>query len=184
MKNIKILLFLAFLISACEEPVKKNKYTNPIQIKNFELLKNPIILNEDEFLMLRKKIIYLNNIKRIKENEILFEFDINKIPEYIDCGFMNNEVYVNYIERIFGSSLSANLKFEKSKKNKEFIFKNIIVLYTFRSSETGTRWRFQTNKPKELLVGNPVYDDNPYRTCASKNKLEKKIFDILYEIKN
>jgi len=29
-----------------------------------------------------------------------------------------------------------------------------------------------------LLVGNPVYDDNPYRTCLSKNVLESKIINI------
>ena len=47
------------------------------------------------------------------------------------------------------------------------------------SNETGTRWRFKTNKLKELLVGNPVYDENPYRTCMSKNVLEKEIIEIL-----
>ena len=52
----------------------------------------------------------------------------------------------------------------------------------FYSKETGTRWKFKTNKPKELLVGNPVYDDNPYRTCISKNILEKKIINIFNEI--
>ena len=56
---------------------------------------------------------------------------------------------------------------------------DLMINYLFMSEETGTRWRFKTNNPKELLVGNPVYDDNPYRVCLSKNVLEKKIINIL-----
>ena len=47
------------------------------------------------------------------------------------------------------------------------------------SKETGTRWKFKTNSPKELLVGNPVYDANPYRTCVTKNILEKEIIKLI-----
>jgi hypothetical protein len=52
------------------------------------------------------------------------------------------------------------------------------------SQETGTRWIFKTNKYKELLVGNPVYDANPYRICSSKNILEMKIINIFNSSKN
>ena len=50
------------------------------------------------------------------------------------------------------------------------------------SKETGTRWKFKTNSPKELLVGNPVYDENPYRTCMTKNILEKEIIKIIVNL--
>ena len=66
----------------------------------------------------------------------------------------------------------------KDKTHFHLQIKNKNIEYTFISKETGTRWRFKTNKPKELLVGNPVYDDNPYRTCLSKNVLESKIINI------
>ena len=48
-----------------------------------------------------------------------------------------------------------------------------------QSEETGTRWRFKTNNPKELLVGNPVYDDNPYRECSSTQKIESNLKNVL-----
>ena len=53
------------------------------------------------------------------------------------------------------------------------------INYLFQSKETGTRWKFKTNKPEELLVGNPVYDDNPYRICMSVNVLEKEIIELI-----
>ena len=97
----------------------------------------------------------------------IVSFKGNVISEYIDCGFMNNEVYVNYIDRIFGSYLEAVITFKIQEENDLFRIIDNEIRYTFYSKETGTRWRFRTNKPKELLVGNPVYDDNPYRLCLS-----------------
>ena len=56
--------------------------------------------------------------------------------------------------------------------------------YIFKSKETGTTWRFSTKKSKDLLVGNPVYDDNPYRACSSKQKIETKLKNVLeYQLK-
>ena len=39
---------------------------------------------------------------------------LQKISDYIDCGKMNNEVYVNYINRIFDSSLKIKTIIEAS----------------------------------------------------------------------
>jgi hypothetical protein len=116
-------------------------------------------------------------IDLFSSNEVKFEGEI--ISKYIDCGFMNNEVYVNYIDRIFGSYLEAVITFKIVNEDNVYRINNDEIRYTFFSKETGTRWRFKSNKPKELLVGNPVYSDNPYRTCLSKNVLEKKIKNIL-----
>ena len=173
MKNLLIIsLSLVFLIS-CEVAQSKNIYSPPTNkskpIENFfyytdldslEIIKNEI-----------KKILMIdeNGFKNIKSTEI---------SNFIDCGYMNEEIYVDYINRIFDSSLSIKIIFSDEKLND----RNIVFVdfsYIFKSKETGTTWRFSPGKSKDLLVGNPVYDDNPYRVCLSKNVLEKKIINIL-----
>ena len=172
-----------FLYS-CEIEESKNIYKPPsIEISSkidktsntysIEVLKSI----SDELSKLLNKDIDL-----FSSNIINFEGEI--ISNYIDCGFMNNEVYVNYIDRIFGSYLEAVITFKILNENNLYIINNDEIKYTFFSKETGTRWRFKSDKPKELLVGNPVYSDNPYRTCLSKNVLEKKIKNILNRTSN
>ena len=91
---------------------------------------------------------------------------------------MNEEIYVDYINRIFDSSLSIKIIFSDKKLNdKDVAF--VDFNYTFKSKETGTTWRFSTAKSKDLLVGNPVYDDNPYRECSSTQKLESSLRNVL-----
>ena len=173
MKNLLIIsLSLVFLIS-CEVEQSKNIYlppknkTKPIEnffyysdINSLEIIKNEI-----------KKILIIddNGFKNIKSTEI---------SNFIDCGYMNEEIYVDYINRIFDSSLSIKIIFSDKKPND----RNIVFVdfdYTFKSKETGTTWRFSTGKSKDLLVGNPVYDDNPYRECSSTQKLESILKNVL-----
>ena len=173
MKNLLIIsLGLVFLIS-CEVAQSKNIYSPPKNktkpIENFfyysELDSLEIIKNEI------KKILMIdeNGFKNIKSTEI---------SNFIDCGYMNEEIYVDYINRIFDSSLSIKIIFSDKKLND----RNIVFVdfnYIFKSKETGTTWRFSTNKSKDLLVGNPVYDDNPYRECSSTQKLESSLKNVL-----
>ena len=77
------------------------------------------------------------------------------------------------------SYLEVIINFNLIQNNNNFIIDNKDIRYTFFSKETGTRWKFKTNQPKVLLVGNPVYDDNPYRICLSKNILERRILNII-----
>ena len=173
MKNLLIIsLSLVFLIS-CEVEQSKNIYsppnnrTKPIEnffyysdLNSLEIIKNKI-----------KKILIINddNIKNIKSTEI---------SNFIDCGYMNEEIYVDYINRIFDSSLSIKIIFSDKKLNdKDVAFVNFD--YTFKSKETGTTWRFSTGKSKDLLVGNPIYDDNPYRECSSTQKIESNLKNVL-----
>ena len=173
MKNLLIIsLSLVFLIS-CEVEQSKNIYsppnnrTKPIEnffyysdLNSLEIIKNKI-----------KKILIINddNIKNIKSTEI---------SNFIDCGYMNEEIYVDYINRIFDSSLSIKIIFSDKKLNdKDVAFVNFD--YTFKSKETGTTWRFSTARSKDLLVGNPVYDDNPYRECSSTQKIESNLKNVL-----
>ena len=173
MKNLLIIsLSLLFLIS-CEVAQSKNIYSPPTNktkpIENFfyysDLNSLEIIKNEI------KKILMIdeNGFKNIKSTEI---------SNFIDCGYMNEEIYVDYINRIFDSSLSIKIIFSDEKLND----RNIVFVdfdYTFKSKETGTTWRFSTGKSKDLLVGNPIYDDNPYRECSSTQKIESNLKNVL-----
>jgi len=173
MKNLLIIsLSFVFLLS-CEVAQSKNIYSPPKNktkpIENFfyysDLNSLEIIKNEIKKTLL----IDDDDIKNIKSTEI---------SNYIDCGYMNDEIYVNYINRIFDSSLSIKIIFSDKKLNdRDIIF--VDFDYIFKSKETGTTWRFSSNKSKDLLVGNPVYDDNPYRECSSTQKIESSLKNVL-----
>ena len=178
-QNILIFLSAVIFLYSCEMEESKNIYEPP-SIEIFSKIDKTTNAYPIEVLKsIRDELSKLLNkdIDLFSSNVINFEGEI--ISKYIDCGFMNNEVYVNYIDRIFGSYLEAEITFKISNENNFYTINNDEIKYTFFSKETGTRWRFKSNKPKELLVGNPVYSDNPYRTCLSKNVLEKKIKNIL-----
>ena len=172
-----------FLYS-CEIEESKNIYKPPLIEISSKIDKTSNTYSIEVLKSISDELSKLLNkdIDLFSSNIINFEGEI--ISNYIDCGFMNNEVYVNYIDRIFGSYLEAVITFKISNENNLYIINNDEIKYTFFSKETGTRWRFKSDKPKELLVGNPVYSDNPYRTCLSKNVLEKKIKNILNRTSN
>lgn len=172
------------LLSACEVQVSDNIYVPPLTNATSEKDITNSTYSIDDLNLISGELSKLFNkkIDIFSSNKVGFEGEI--ISSYIDCGYMNEEVYVSYIDRIFGSYLEAIISFKVSKEGNLFRIINEEIKYTFYSKETGTRWRFRTNKPKELLVGNPVYDDNPYRVCLSKNKLEDKIKKIFYKESN
>ena len=90
---------------------------------------------------------------------------------------MNDEIYVNYINRIFESSLHIKTSITLDSKRDKSTRVEILSNYIFTSIETGTSWRFTTNKPKLILVGNPAYGADPYRKCLSKNLLESNLIE-------
>tara|TARA_Y100001970_G_scaffold265300_1_gene352764 strand:+ start:474 stop:1064 length:591 start_codon:yes stop_codon:yes gene_type:complete len=175
----KYLIVLIFIVS-CEPQEVSNIYKEPNFSNNFVIPTNIEPFNDIRIFAIESSLEDFFNIENINLNED-FSFYVNTqdIPNYIDCGFMNDEVYVEYIDRVFGSLLEATVEIDVVKKGGFYKINDFMINYLFMSEETGTRWRFKTNKPKELLVGNPVYDDNPYRICLSKNVLEKKIIKIL-----
>ena len=177
-RNIFVFAVLIFL-NACAIEESKNVYKPPEESRTFVTDNQDKTFTIDDLIKTNEELsrIFNANIDLFSSNIVSFKGNV--ISEYIDCGFMNNEVYVNYIDRIFGSYLEAVITFKIQEENDLFRIIDNEIRYTFYSKETGTRWRFRTNKPKELLVGNPVYDDNPYRLCQSKNKLEFQIEEIL-----
>ena len=92
---------------------------------------------------------------------------------------MNDELYVNYIERIFESSLTIQTTIKAVSLNSTSSEIEIISNYQFTSIETGTRWDFKTNEPKLILVGTPAYGAEPYRKCLSKNLIESNLINAL-----
>ena len=182
-RNIFVFAVLIFL-NACAIEESKNVYKPPEESRTFVTDNQDKTFTIDDLIKTNEELsrIFNANIDLFSSNIVSFKGNV--ISEYIDCGFMNNEVYVNYIDRIFGSYLEAVIAFKIQEENDLFRIIDNEIRYTFYSKETGTRWRFRTNKPKELLVGNPVYDDNPYRLCLSKNKLEFQIDEILNKALN
>lgn len=176
MKKFIYLCFI-FLLFGCS-PAEKNSYIPPLKFVN---ISNEIEINKDQQEELFKKIELIlgdNEKYELKSNQqdsIDFDIKIIDIDDAIDCGQMNNERYVDYIKRIFDSSLTATGKVKIDNLLNSKL--ELVILYDFISLETGTRWRFSTNKPKEILVGNPAYGLDPYRVCQSTGNLEKEFLN-------
>jgi len=90
---------------------------------------------------------------------------------------MNDEIYVNYINRIFDSSLEIKTSIQLSAEGDRSTMFEVLSHYIFSSIETGTRWVFTTNTPKWILVGNPAYGAGPYRKCLSKHFRESSLME-------
>ena len=78
---------------------------------------------------------------------------------------------------IFDSSLDIKTLLKLEPISKEATRVEVSSNYIFTSIETGTSWRFKTNNPKLILVGNPAYGAEPYRKCLSKNLIESKLIE-------
>jgi predicted secreted protein len=178
MPKIFAVTAIILIISSCEVQESKNIYQRPDIPNLFNNQFNFVSYSQERIDKITKELSKLLNIHVNLNQKTFLNLEGNNISEFIDCGYMNDEIYVHYIERIFGTKLNIIVSFENFFHRDRYKIKNKNIEYTFTSKETGTRWRFETNKPKELLVGNPVYDENPYRTCLSKNVLESKIINI------
>ena len=182
--NIFVLAAAIIFLYSCEIEESKNIYKPPLveTSSKMDIVENTFT-NKD-LISIGEELYKIFNTEIDIFSESTVRFEGEEITNYIDCGFMNNEIYVKYIDRIFGSYLEAVIAFTISNQDNLYKISNEEIKYIFYSKETGTRWRFKSNNPKELLVGNPVYSDNPYRICLSKNVLENKIIDILKKASN
>ena len=178
MPKIFAVTAIILIISSCEVQESKNIYQRPDIPNLFNNQFNFVSYSQERVDKITKELSKLLKIDVNLNQKTFLNLEGNNISEFIDCGYMNDEIYVHYIERIFGTKLNIIVSFENFFDRDRYEIKNKNIEYTFTSKETGTRWRFETNKPKELLVGNPVYEENPYRTCLSKNVLESKIINI------
>ena len=161
MPKIFAIVAIIFIIS-CEVQESNNIYKGPNVPEDFINQFNSNSFSKQELDRIIKKLSNILNIEVDLNKEIVINLEDKTISSLIDCGYMNNEVYVEYIERIFGSKLNITIQFKNIFNEGNYLITNKPIEYIFTSKETGTRWRFRTNSPKELLVGNPVYDHNPY----------------------
>ena len=182
--NIFVLAAAIIFLYSCEIEESKNIYKPPLveTSSKMDIVENTF--TNKALISIGEELSKIFNTEIDIFSESTVRFEGEEITNYIDCGFMNNEIYVKYIDRIFGSYLEAVIAFTISNQDDLYKISNEEIKYIFYSKETGTRWSFKSDKPKELLVGNPVYSDNPYRTCLSKNVLENKIIDILKKASN
>ena len=173
--RILILISIIFLFS-CQKIPDENIYNLP---KGNNELQNIVYLSVgiDEAI---NKIQYLIS-QAYTQNQNVFELDIRvkpiNISKHINCGKMNDEIYVDYINRIFDSSLDIKTLLKLDAISKKSTRVEVSSNYIFTSIETGTSWRFNTNNPKLILVGNPAYGAEPYRKCLSKNLIESKLIE-------
>ena len=173
--RLLILVSSIFLFS-CQKTSEENVYTPPNTIKE---LKNIIYLNIDIDEALQKIPFIIN--QEYSQDQNIFEFKTKvkspNISKFIDCGKMNDEIYVNYINRIFDSSLEIKTSIQLSAEGDGSTMFEVLSHYIFSSIETGTRWVFTTNTPKLILVGNPAYGAEPYRKCLSKHFIESSLIE-------
>ena len=149
-------------------PLEKESFDNKLYIN----------LEVNDFLSKISKINLLENkISSFDENkkQVTFEINPENIQDFIDCGMMNDELYVNYISRIFEASLVIETTINARPFNNNSSEIEIVSNYQFVSIETGTRWDFKTNEPKLILVGTPAFGSEPYRKCLSKHILESSL---------
>ena len=173
----KYLLICIFLIFSWQEPPQENIYKPPLEKESFD---NKLYINlavNDFWSKISKTNLLDNKILSFDENKKQATFEINpkNIQDYIDCGMMNDELYVNYISRIFEASLVIETAINARPLNNNSSEIEIVSNYQFTSIETGTRWDFKTNEPKLILVGTPAFGSEPYRKCLSKHILESSL---------
>lgn len=187
-KNQKAYLsiFVLFIFS-CQDSLKENIYIAPDDIEFFNnKFETNLYIEEFWTRILKSNLLKNKNIKTIEGGQLEISFNVSpeNIQEYIDCGKMNDELYVNYIERIFESSLTVKTFVTAMPIKKNLLQIEVISSFKFTSIETGTSWVFQTNRPKLILVGTPAYGAEPYRKCMSKNFFERSFVNKIKSLSN
>ena len=90
-------MFLLICLSACNE-LEQNKYYPPLEVS---IKENTVTLDKN-FNTIWPELILLpqnNTNKIVKEQNglIVAELVLPEVSKYIDCGMMNDEIYVDYI---------------------------------------------------------------------------------------
>ena len=110
----KYFIILIFIVS-CEPQEASNIYKAPNSPKYIETFTGLETIDDTQIISIKSSLEDFLNVENIKLNEnFSFYINIQDIPNYIDCGYMNEEIYVKYIDRIFGSSLKATLDIDLS----------------------------------------------------------------------
>ena len=112
----KYFIILFFIIS-CEVQESSNIYKPPASDQKIDTRLQLENLSKEKLEIIKTKIMSTFDAVNINlMDDFSFFIKIPDISKYIDCGYMNEEIYVEYIEKIFGSSLQATVKIDSTEK--------------------------------------------------------------------
>ena len=122
MKKFLILSYSFLFLVSCEVSQSNNIYIPPgtktKPIENIFFYDDADALDSIKNKIKKTLTINQNNIISIKPEEI---------SSFIECGFMNDEIYVDYINRIFNSSLTIEIIFKDRIIDKRSEMTSIIM---------------------------------------------------------
>ena len=179
----RISITFIFFLTACSE-LEQNQYFSP----NSQPYNDFTATINLDVVSIRSEISkLLSQDHAIKDlstegNTTFGHINLANTSLYVDCGMMNNEIYVDYIDRIFESSLRADLVIQLKETNQNTTNASLDISYTFISLESGTTWEFSSNKPASIWVGTPAEGALPQRVCLSRHTLEESLISKIRDL--
>ena len=178
LRQLKIIniLFVSIALTACSE-LEQNQYFSPnAQPYNdfTATINRDVVSIRSEISKLLRQDFAIKDLSS-EGNTMFGQINLANTSLYVDCGMMNNEIYVDYIDRIFESSLKANLAIKLKETNQNTTSASLDISYTFISLESGTTWEFSSNKTASIWVATPAEGALPQRECLSQHSLEESL---------
>ena len=185
LRQLKIIniLFVSIALTACSE-LEQNQYFSPnAQSYNdfTATINRDVVSIRSEISKLLRQDFAIKDLSS-EGNTMFGQINLANTSLYVDCGMMNNEIYVDYIDRIFESSLKANLAIKLKETNQNTTSASLDILYTFISLESGTTWEFSSNKTASIWVATPAEGALPQRECLSKHILEESLISKIRDL--
>ena len=179
----RISITLIFFLTACSE-LEQNQYFSPnAQSYNdfTATINRDVVSIRSEISKLLRQDFAIKDLSS-EGNTMFGQINLANTSLYVDCGMMNNEIYVDYIDRIFESSLKANLAIKLKETNQNTTSASLDISYTFISLESGTTWEFSSNKTASIWVATPAEGALPQRECLSKHILEESLISKIRDL--
>ena len=185
LRQLKIIniLFVSIALTACSE-LEQNQYFSPnAQPYNdfTATINRDVVSIRSEISKLLRQDFAIKDLSS-EGNTMFGQINLANTSLYVDCGMMNNEIYVDYIDRIFESSLKANLAIKLNETNQNTTSASLDISYTFISLESGTTWEFSSNKTASIWVATPAEGALPQRECLSKHILEESLISKIRDL--
>ena len=133
----RISITLIFFLTACSE-LEQNQYFSPnAQLYNdfTATINRDVVSIRSEISKLLRQDFAIKDLSS-EGNTMFGQINLANTSLYVDCGMMNNEIYVDYIDRIFESSLKANLAIKLKETNQNTTSASLDISYTFISLES------------------------------------------------
>lgn len=185
LRQLKIIniLFVSIALTACSE-LEQNQYFSPNAQSYSDFtatINRDVVSIRSEISKLLRQDFAIKDLSS-EGNTMFGQINLANTSLYVDCGMMNNEIYVDYIDRIFESSLKANLAIKLKETNQNTTSASLDISYTFISLESGTTWEFSSNKTASIWVATPAEGALPQRECLSKHILEESLISKIRDL--